>query len=57
MDTRIPFPPSPARSYGITGGIGSGKSHVCRMLEARGLPVFYCDTEAKRLIRDRKSVV
>lgn len=39
------------RCYGITGGIGSGKSHVCRMLEARGLPVFYCDNEAKHLLR------
>jgi len=42
---------TPVRRYGITGGIGSGKSHVCRMLEARGLPVFYCDDEAKRLLR------
>ena len=36
---------------GITGGIGSGKSYVCRELEALGVPVFYCDDEAKRLIR------
>lgn len=36
---------------GITGGIGSGKSYVCRELEALGVPVFYCDNEAKRLIR------
>ncbi|MDY4567876.1 MAG: dephospho-CoA kinase [Alloprevotella sp.] len=35
----------------VTGGIGSGKSHICRLLSARGLPVFYCDDEAKRLIR------
>jgi len=35
----------------ITGGIGSGKSYVCRMLEALGYPVFYCDPEAKALIR------
>lgn len=36
---------------GITGGIGSGKSFVCRLLEQRNIPVFYCDDEAKRLIR------
>lgn len=41
---------APAR-WGITGGIGSGKSYVCRRLAERGFPVFYCDDEAKRLIR------
>ena len=35
---------------GITGGIGSGKSYVCRRLEARGIEVYDCDTAAKRLI-------
>lgn len=34
---------------GITGGIGSGKSYVCHILEAHGIPVYYCDYEAKRL--------
>lgn len=36
---------------GITGGIGSGKSYVCRMLELRGIRVYDCDSAAKRLIR------
>jgi len=34
---------------GITGGIGSGKSKVCQLLEARGYPVFYSDDRAKYL--------
>lgn len=35
---------------GITGGIGSGKSYVCHLLEQEfHLPVYYCDNEAKRL--------
>lgn len=35
---------------GITGGIGSGKSYVCRLLETQaGIQVYYCDDEAKRL--------
>ena len=38
-------------SYGITGGIASGKSAVCRLLSAAGYPIFYCDDEAKRIIR------
>ncbi|MBR2097128.1 MAG: dephospho-CoA kinase [Prevotella sp.] len=36
---------------GITGGIGSGKSYVCRLLEQRGYKVYDCDSAAKRLIR------
>ena len=35
----------------IAGGIGSGKSYVCRRLEARGMTVYDCDAAAKRLIR------
>lgn len=34
-------------SLGITGGIGSGKSYVCRRLEAMGVPVFDTDLEAR----------
>lgn len=36
---------------GITGGIGSGKSYVCRRLNAFGIEVYDCDRAAKRLIR------
>lgn len=36
---------------GITGGIGSGKSYVCRLLKRRGIEVYDCDAAAKRLIR------
>jgi dephospho-CoA kinase len=35
---------------GITGGIGSGKSVVSRIFEVLGVPVYYADTEAKRLM-------
>ena len=35
----------------ITGGIGSGKSYVCRILEKLGIKVYDCDAEAKRLMR------
>ncbi len=36
---------------GIAGGIGSGKSYVCRRLACRGIEVYDCDAAAKRLIR------
>lgn len=35
---------------GVTGGIGSGKSFLSSMLKERGIPVFYSDTEAKKLM-------
>jgi dephospho-CoA kinase len=36
---------------GITGGIGSGKSYVCKRLARYGIEVYDCDAAAKRLIR------
>lgn len=36
---------------GITGGIGSGKSYVCKRLALHGIEVYDCDAAAKRLIR------
>lgn len=35
---------------GITGGIGSGKSFVCKLLADMGIEVYDCDAAAKRLI-------
>ena len=38
------------KKLGVTGGIGAGKSYVCRLLaDEYGLPVYDCDREAKRL--------
>jgi len=34
----------------ITGGIGSGKSFVAKIFEVYGIPVYYADKEAKRLM-------
>ena len=34
----------------ITGGIGSGKSYVCGLLERQGISVYDCDAHAKRLM-------
>lgn len=35
---------------GLTGGIGSGKSVISRLLRIMGIPVYDSDTEAKRII-------
>ena len=37
---------------GITGNIGSGKSIVSAILRTIGIPVYDCDTEAKRLMQN-----
>lgn len=39
-----------ARVIAITGGIGSGKSVVSRIVEAMGYDVYDCDREAKMLM-------
>lgn len=33
----------------VTGGIGSGKTEVCRVLASRGVPVYDSDSRTKRL--------
>jgi dephospho-CoA kinase len=35
---------------GLTGGIGSGKTTVARIFEALGIPVYYADDAAKKLM-------
>lgn len=42
---------------GITGGIGSGKSMVCRIVEAMGYPVYNADAEAKQLSDTHETIV
>ena len=42
---------------GITGGIGSGKTVVCKVFEQLGISVYYADEESKKLInRDVKLI-
>ncbi len=42
---------------GVTGGIGSGKSTVCRILAALGYPVFHADLEARAITNSDEEVV
>jgi len=42
---------------GITGGIGSGKSIICSVIEKIGFPVFYSDKEAKEILVSDKDVI
>ena len=37
---------------GLTGGIGSGKSYICKVFRTLGIPVYESDFEAKRLMNE-----
>lgn len=41
---------------GITGGIGSGKSTVCRVFSNLGIPVFEADKAAKELMNNSEEI-
>lgn len=45
-----------ALKVGITGGIGSGKTTVCRVFEQLGIPVYYADSRAKQLMVEDQSL-
>ena len=44
------------QNIGITGGIGVGKTTICKIFETFGIPVYYADDRAKRLMTSSKSV-
>jgi dephospho-CoA kinase len=46
-----------ALKIGITGGIGSGKTTVCRIFETLGIPIYYADDRAKALMTEDKTLV
>jgi dephospho-CoA kinase len=41
---------------GLTGGIGSGKTTVAKIFETLGIPVYYADDAAKRLMNENKEL-
>lgn len=41
---------------GVTGGIGSGKSTLCKVFSILGIPVFEADTVAKKLINEHPQI-
>jgi dephospho-CoA kinase len=41
---------------GLTGGIGSGKSTVAHIFEVLGIPVYYADEAAKRLMTENEEL-
>lgn len=47
-----PEPRGSTKIIGITGGIGSGKSTVSKLIEEAGYPVYYSDIRAKSIVND-----
>lgn len=41
---------------GLTGGIGSGKTTVAKLFLERGIPVYFADDEAKKLMQTSESL-
>jgi len=50
------MPTNPLK-VGITGGIGSGKSIVCKIFTVLGIPIYNADDRAKSLMTDNDGVV
>jgi dephospho-CoA kinase len=46
-----------ALKIGITGGIGSGKTTVCRIFEKLGIPIYYADDRAKTLMTEDADLI
>ncbi|HFA48004.1 MAG TPA: dephospho-CoA kinase [Bacteroidetes bacterium] len=45
------------KKIGITGGIGAGKTTVCKIFEAMGIPVYDADSRARAIMTDDIKVV
>jgi dephospho-CoA kinase len=42
---------------GVTGGIGSGKTTVCRVFSVLGIPVFSTDDEARNIVERDENII
>ncbi len=51
MKNRLPI------TIGITGGIGTGKSIVCKVFKTLGIPVYDADSRAKKLMEQDPTLI
>jgi dephospho-CoA kinase len=47
----------PGIKLGVTGGIGSGKTSVCRVFQVLGIPFFSADPEAKYIMENDEGII
>ena len=45
------------KKIGITGGIGSGKTYVAAVFQSLGIPIFYADSQAKKLMISSEKLI
>ena len=45
------------KKIGITGGIGSGKTYVAAVFQSLGIPIFYADIQAKKLMISSEKLI
>jgi len=48
---------TPGFKLGVTGGIGSGKTSVCRVFTILGIPVFSTDRDAREIMNNDKVII
>lgn len=44
------------RKIGLTGNIGSGKTRVCQVFQALGVPIYYADLEARKILNSPNTI-
>lgn len=44
------------QKIGLTGNIGSGKTWVCKVFEAFGVPIYYADLEARNILNSPRTI-
>jgi len=47
----------PGFKLGVTGGIGSGKTSVCKVFSVFGIPVFSTDRVARNIMENNKHII
>lgn len=57
MSEKLPEKVAQKWRVGVTGGIGSGKTTVCRLFETLGIPVYYADYQAKWLLENDPELI
>ena len=45
------------KKIGITGGIGSGKTYVTEVFQSLGIPIFYADSQANKLMISSEKLI
>lgn len=53
---RTTDPEPDPKIFGLTGGIGSGKTTVAQLIEKKGFPVYYSDSRAKELVNEDENL-